>query len=336
MEGRARARSAFTLIELLVVIGIIAILIGILLPSLGAARREARAIKCGAHMKSIAAAVQVYATDYRHYPPAYVYGAAQTGGEWFVKDQLETNPTPANGYVHWSWMLFGGDEKESDAGEAFECPQVTSGGAPRSNPGAEPRDWEDWQVNDTGGTIGTVTPHDRQVKRVAFTGNAAIFPRNKFDQGTLRKNRLVREGEVDESSTMILATEFLDFDSWRSLADPANNIVKSHRPITPFYGLSAGTNVYLEPPFGSSPRFVYPAKQTIFQDNQVGPNMINASNSILNAIGRHHPGSRANFIYVDGHIERDTILNTIKNRRWGQRFYSITGPNNVDLEKNTF
>lgn len=56
---------AFTLIELLVVVAIIAILISILLPSLGRARRAAMTAQCLSNMHSLALAQQVYASDFR-------------------------------------------------------------------------------------------------------------------------------------------------------------------------------------------------------------------------------------------------------------------------------
>src|SRR4051812_18657286 len=68
-----RERFAFTLVELLVVIGIIAVLIGILLPALNKARESARTIACAAQMRSLVQAAVLYCNNNRgYYPPAYL------------------------------------------------------------------------------------------------------------------------------------------------------------------------------------------------------------------------------------------------------------------------
>lgn len=65
------ARRGFTLIELLVVVAIIALLMAILMPSLGRAREQAKTSACASNLRQIGVGMRVYATEYNEYVVPY-------------------------------------------------------------------------------------------------------------------------------------------------------------------------------------------------------------------------------------------------------------------------
>ncbi|GJQ28533.1 MAG: hypothetical protein HBSAPP03_04170 [Phycisphaerae bacterium] len=91
------SRRAFTLIELLVVIAVIALLIGILLPSLSKAREAGRAVICRSNIRQVGLAMFTYAGDYKTIPGAYWQGPINL--DWCGRNN-QTYVNNPNNYYH--------------------------------------------------------------------------------------------------------------------------------------------------------------------------------------------------------------------------------------------
>jgi prepilin-type N-terminal cleavage/methylation domain-containing protein len=90
--GLGGCARGFTLVELLIVIGIIAVLIGILLPALAVAKRTAETAKCLANLRALAQGMVIYATDNR----GAIIGTGATTGLAMFPPNSNTNAAGAS------------------------------------------------------------------------------------------------------------------------------------------------------------------------------------------------------------------------------------------------
>jgi prepilin-type N-terminal cleavage/methylation domain-containing protein/prepilin-type processing-associated H-X9-DG protein len=118
------SRRGFTLIELLVVISIIALLVGILLPALGAARRTAQTVVCKSNIRQELTAIALYMGD--------------SQGRMPITLSYEPERTTASGVVtkvipfihHLLIPYINGEKTTGNYTKTFRCPGRDAVGSP--------------------------------------------------------------------------------------------------------------------------------------------------------------------------------------------------------------
>jgi len=161
-------RRAFTLIELLVVIAIIAILVGILLPALGQARKASRATVCMGNLRGTGQGLTLYNNDNRELViPSFNMVGTDGGGQ------------PNDGWapiLHRDGYM---NSNQTASANPFYCPDtIDVAGVANGQTGTDPdnpKGWLDWPFIRTGSSNNAATIPERgfdDIIRVAYWINA--------------------------------------------------------------------------------------------------------------------------------------------------------------------
>ena len=145
-SAQRAVRCGFTLIELLVVISVIALLIALLLPALGEARKQAQRMKGLANLSQIMRATFLHQTDFTHLPyPSHGTSLGPVDGKDVTSSQFADpwdnwNQWPNDGIGHRLYADGLISNGYVDGPEVFKDPEIPGGMTIMTPGGFEPHD----------------------------------------------------------------------------------------------------------------------------------------------------------------------------------------------------
>jgi prepilin-type processing-associated H-X9-DG protein len=240
-----RRAAAFTLVELLVVIGIIALLISILLPSLNKAREAANRVACGSNMRQIGLSFFMYHDKYKALPP----------GSWLTNAAVGFTP----GVMYMSWddqMGWGGFlfQSKLQQWQDYQCLaldarnysmpvlQCPSDSVPRPA-----------TVNIGSGTLIPPIPRSYAMVSAGFAGGGNTPGGTGGYSVDTRPNRGVKLSQVPAAAQTILLIELAARENYAGMAGEQGAIVDHRRVINATdFGGNITPFLHSKPPQGQT------------------------------------------------------------------------------------
>jgi prepilin-type processing-associated H-X9-DG protein len=167
--------------------------------------------------------------------------------------------------------------------------------------------------------------------------NEALCPRGIFqrffsDRNNVRVYKYIRAGSVKNSAGTILATEIWGSQQAVKTASlvGGEDVSASRRPVNGFTGgVTPPDQLYkLHPTKGV---FTQAKLSDLAKDPSANPGA--AVVTLLDWVGRNHGPykkdargydiRKSNFLYLDGHVETKSVLDTLSPFQWGEQFYTL-------------